>query len=373
MKPPSVLAIVLAGGAGGRLGTLTDKRAKPALPVAGTYRLIDIPLSNLHHSGFSDVWMVQQYQPNSLNDHLANGRHWDLDRTNGGLRVMAPFEGRAGEGFADGNADSLYRQAAFIREFNPDLVLLLSADHLYQLDFRDVVKTHLDAGATATIVTTRFDGDASAHGVVEVSGGAVTGFEYKPDKPKTDLVATEVFLFDAMHLLETLELLEKEEDGLEDYGDQLLPHLVEHSKVVEHRLEGYWLDLGTPENYHRAHMELLDGEGMPFDDPAWPIITGSPRRLPAFVGKGAVVADSMLAPGSRVLGEVTHSVIGPGTVVEAGAVVVDSILLDGITVPSGARVHRSIVDSGATLDADARIGSDDAVTVVDRDGNSTSD
>ena len=369
MNRPAVLAIVLAGGSGGRLGTLTDKRAKPALPVAGSYRLIDIPLSNLHHSGFSDVWMVQQYQPNSLNDHLANGRPWDLDRTHGGLRVLPPFEGRKGEGFADGNADSLYRQAAFIREFDPDLVLLLSADHLYQLDFRDVVQTHLEAKAAATIVTTRFDGDASNHGVVEVSDGAVTGFEYKPEQPKTDLVATEVFLFDAAHLLDTLELLEKEEGGLDDYGDQLLPHLVEHSTVVEHRLEGYWLDLGTPENYHRAHMELLDGDGLAFDDQAWPILTSSSQRLPAFVGKGAVVADSLLAPGSRVFGDVTHSVIGPGTVVEAGAVVVDSILLNGVTVRSGARIARSIVDSGATLDTGAQVGDDDAVTVVDRNGD----
>ena len=373
MKQPKVLAIVLAGGAGGRLGTLTDRRAKPALPVAGTYRLIDIPLSNLHHSGFSDVWMVQQYQPKSLNDHLANGRPWDLDRTNGGLHVLPPFEGRQGEGFADGNADSLFRQSAFIREFNPDLVLLLSADHLYQLDFRDVVQTHLDAQATATIVTTRFDGDASAHGVVEVADGAVTGFEYKPEQPKTDLVATEVFLFNAMHLLDTLELLEKQEGGLDDYGDQLLPHLVEHSTVVEYRLDGYWLDLGTPENYHRAHRDLLAGKGLRFDDPDWPIITGSPRRLPAFIGVGAVVADSLLSPGSRVHGEVTRSVIGPDTVVEAGAVVVDSILLDGVTVPAGARVVRAIVDSGAVLAAGAQVGDDAAVTVVDRDGDSTSD
>lgn len=371
MSEPSVLAVILAGGTGGRLGALTDGKAKPVVPVGGTYRLIDIPLSNLHHSHISDVWVVEQYQPKSINDHLANGRPWDLDRTNGGLRVLPPFQGEHGEGFAAGNADGLYRQAEFIREFNPDLVLVLSADHLYQLDYRDVVKTHQETGAVLTMVTTRFDGDASQHGVVEVDGARVTGFEYKPEEPRTDVVAAEIFLYSTDVLLDTLAELHERDGELEDYGDQLIPHLVEHSTVAEHRLESYWLDLGTPKNYHRAHMDLLAGNGLAFDDPAWPILSASPRRLPAFIADTARIGSSLVSPGASIAGTVEHSVIGPDAVVEEGAVVEHSVVLDRATVPAGAVLRWTIVDADARLSPGSEIGEAGVVTVVDAQGKAT--
>lgn len=349
MRQPRILTVILAGGAGGRLGSLTDTRAKPAMPVGGSYRLIDVPLSNLHNSGLSDVWIVEQYEPKSLNDHLVSGRPWDLDRTNGGLRVLPPYQGSDGEGFAQGNADALYRQVDYIREYDPDLVLVLSADHLYRLDYRDVIATHLEAGAALTVVTNRVTNDPSEHGVVEASDGVVTGFEYKPEKPKTDLIAAEIFLYDAETLLDSLEELVERDGRLEDYGDQLLPYLVAKEKVVEHRLEGYWRDMGTPESYHQAHMDLLDGHGMVFDDPAWPILSASPRRLPAFVGAAARVETSLLAPGSRVDGVLSRSVVGPDCEIEAGAEVHGCVLLDGVRVSSGARLRNMVVDSGAVI------------------------
>ncbi|MBD8044639.1 NTP transferase domain-containing protein [Arthrobacter sp. Sa2BUA2] len=349
MRQPKVLTIILAGGAGGRLGSLTDTRAKPAMPVGGSYRLIDVPLSNLHNSGLSDVWIVEQYEPKSLNDHLVSGRPWDLDRTNGGLRVLPPYQGSEGEGFAQGNADALYRQVDYIREFDPDLVLVLSADHLYRLDYRDVIATHREAAAALTVVTYRIGNNPSDHGVAEVRDGIVTGFEYKPEKPKTDLIAAEIFLYDAETLLTSLEELVERDGQLEDYGDQLLPYLVEKEKVVEHRLEGYWRDMGTPESYHQAHMDLLDGHGMVFDDPAWPILSATPRRLPAFIGAAARVETSLLAPGSRVDGILTRSVVGPDCDIEAGADVHGCVLLDGVRVRSGARLRNMVVDSGAVI------------------------
>ncbi|MHA7262825.1 glucose-1-phosphate adenylyltransferase family protein [Arthrobacter sp. TMN-37] len=368
MHQPRVLSLILAGGAGGRLGVLTDNRAKPALPVGGTYRMIDIPLSNLHNSGFADVWIVEQYQPKSINDHLASGRPWDLDRTNGGLRVLPPFQGNDGEGFAEGNADGIFRQADYIREYAPDLVLVLSADHLYRLDYRDVVQAHSDSGAVLTMVTTRFDGDASQHGVVEAENGLVTGFQYKPDRPATDIVTAEVFLYDTSALLDTLEMLHAKDGELQDYGHQLVPYLVENAKVAEHRLEGYWRDLGRPENYHRAHMDLVDGRGFAFDDPQWPMLTGAPRRMPAFVTAGAQVEDSLLSPGSTVHGRVVRSVIGPDTIVEAGAVVRDSVLLEGVTVAAGARLTRTIVDAGAAIGPDRTIDGTEGLITVDGAG-----
>ncbi|MEB7504457.1 glucose-1-phosphate adenylyltransferase family protein [Arthrobacter koreensis] len=349
MRQPRILTIILAGGSGGRLGSLTDTRAKPAMPVGGSYRLIDIPLSNLHNSGLSDVWIVEQYEPKSLNDHLVSGRPWDLDRTNGGLRVLPPYQGSEGEGFAEGNADALYRQVDYIREYDPDLILVLSADHLYRLDYRDVIAAHTSAGAALTVVSCRINHDPSEHGVLEVENGAVTGFEYKPEKPKSDLIAAEIFLYDAEVLLRSLEELMERDGQLEDYGDQLLPYLVEREKVIEHRLEGYWRDMGTPDSYHQAHMDLLDGHGMVFDDPAWPILSATPRRLPAFVGAAAQVETSLLAPGSRVDGKVSRSVVGPDCRIEPGAEVHGCVLLDGVRVITGARLRNMVVDSGAVV------------------------
>ncbi len=365
---PKVLALILAGGAGSRLGALTEKRAKPALPFGGSYRLIDLPLSNLLHSHISNVWIVEQFQPHSLNDRLANGRPWDLDRTHGGLQVLPPFQGGGdGEGFAEGNADALHRQAEFIREFAPDLVLVLSADHLYTLDYRDVVETHLAADAALTMVTTETDEDASRFGVVEAENGRVTGFEYKPDEPKTQLVTAEVFLYNTDVLLETLEHLAQKDEGLSDYGHALIPHLVEHEKVIEHRLNGYWRDVGTLESYWVAHMELLSGNGVELDDPAWPILTASPQLLPAFIARGADVEDSLIAPGARVAGRVVRSVVGPGAVIEAGAMVTDSVLLGGVQVAAGARLERVIADTGAKIGRGAQVGGQGELTLLGAD------
>ncbi|MHA7284038.1 glucose-1-phosphate adenylyltransferase family protein [Arthrobacter sp. TMS2-4] len=368
-RPPRILAIVLAGGAGGRLGALTDQRAKPVLPVGGSFRLIDIPLSNLHHSGISDVWVMEQYQAKTINDHLRNGRPWDLDRTHGGLLVLPPFSGGDGEGFAEGNADGLLRQAASIRDFAPDLVLVLSADHLYRLDYRDVVATHLDSGAALTMVTVDFDGDASAHGVVAVDGdGRVTDFAYKPEEPRTRIVTTEIFLYTATTLLETLEHLADTRDDLGDYGDHLVPYLVEQDSVVEHRLQGYWRDLGTPVNYLRAHLDLVDGDGLDLADPTWPILTDHAVLAPAFIGDGAVVSSSLIAPGARVHGTVRRSVVGSGATVEEGAVVEGSVLLNRVRVTAGALVRNAIVDSDAVVEGERLGAGPDEPAVVGRDG-----
>ena len=368
MRIPRILALVLAGGKGSRLGALTEKKVKPALPVAGTYRLIDVSMSNLAHSYVSDVWVVQQYLPHGLNQHLANGRPWDLDRSHGGLQVLPPYQGTEGEGFAQGNTDSLYRQKDLIRDFRPDLVLVLSADHLYTLNFLDVVDTHLEQGADLTMVTTLVEEDASRYGVVRADGaGRVTGFAYKPERPEGRLVAAEIFLYDAQALLESLDLLHEREEKLEDYGDDLLPWFVAHRTVVEHRLDGYWIDMGTLQAYWTAHLQLLDGDGAVLDDSGWPILSAQPQLLPARVAASADVHRSLLAAGSQVHGTVEHSVLGPGVVVEEGATVRDSVLLDGVRVSAGATLHNVVADTGAEIPGGEH-GSAGCVTLIDETG-----
>jgi glucose-1-phosphate adenylyltransferase len=374
MAREKVLALILAGGTGGRLETLTRKRAKPVTPFAGVYRLIDFPLSHCVHSGLSDVWVIEQYELHSLNEHLANGRPWDLDRTYGGLQVLPPNQRKHGEeegGFAQGNADAIWRQRALIREFDPDVLLVLSSDHIYRLDYRDLLDLHRQRKADLTLVSTRVPREqACRFGVVEVGGhGRVTGFEYKPESPRSDLATTEVFAYDARKLLDTLDALaregrskKEEEDGpsLKDFGDRLLPRLVEEGNVFDFRLEGYWRDVGTVDSYWQAHMDFLAPEPpIGLDAPDWPILTTGPERLPARIDAAASIDGSLIGSGCRVAGRVERSVLAPGVIVEPGAEVRDSILLHEVAVRSGARIERAILDAGAEVGEGATVGGRD--------------
>jgi len=369
MKRPQVLALVLAGGEGGRLAPLTDERAKPVTPFAGSYRLIDFPLSNCVHSGVNDVWVIQQYEPHELTKQLANGRPWDLDRTRGGLRILHPYLGDSESGWYEGNADAIYRNRKVIADEDPDVLLVLSADHLYKLDYADVVADLLESGAAVTMVTTTVPKeDASRYGVVEVDGdGKVREFEYKPDDPKSGVVTTEVFAYDARRLLQTLDELADEGDssGLSDFGHELLPRLVDEGSARGFELDGYWRDVGTIESYWDAHMDLLEAEPrLTLDDPAWPILTTGLQRSPARVEASATLDGVLVAAGAQVRGTVVRSVLAPGVVVERGAEVRDAILLHDSYVGAGARVTRAILDEQAHVEGDAVVEGTDEVAVV---------
>lgn len=365
MRAPRILAMVMAGGAGTRMAPLTDHRAKPAVPYAGVYRLIDFPLSNCAHSGIDDVWVLEQFQPHALGEHLAGGRPWDLDRTRGGLQVLFPHRGDSESGWHQGNADAIYRNSRAVRDFDPDVIVVLSADHVYKLDYRDVVAAHLERHAELTVVTTVVDaGEIGRFGNVAVDDdGRVGEFRYKPDQPLSDVATTEVFVFDARCLLEALDELagdgggEGDDEGLEDFGDELLPHLVRRGRVWEHRLEGYWRDVGTLESYWQSHMDLLEPEpALRLDDPAWPVLTTARTRLPARLYASACVDDSLVSPGCTVRGVVRRSVLGPGVVVEEGAEVHDTVLLHDTVVEAGAVVAGTVGDMGVRIGAEASVG-----------------
>ncbi|GAB4189537.1 MAG: glucose-1-phosphate adenylyltransferase family protein [Roseiflexaceae bacterium] len=364
MARTKILTLVMAGGAGGRMDLLTDVRAKPALPVAGVYRLIDIPLSNCVHSGLSDIWIVEQFQPQTLNDHLANGRPWDLDRTYGGLRLLPPFTGTSESGWHRGNADALYRNRRFIREFAPDLLLVLSADHLYKLDYWRAIDMHLSSNADVTMVTAQVAREqAGRFGNVRVDAqGRVSEFAYKPDQPLGETVTAEVFVYRCERVMDLIDELAsggaaEREEGLGDYGHNLLPALVRDGRAYALPLDGYWRDVGTIESYWQAHMDLLDPEPpLDLDDPRWPILTYGTQRLPARIVDTARIDQSLIAPGCRVAGTVERAVLGPGVVVEPGAVVREAVIFGDTRVAAGARVERAIVDSGVQIGTDARVG-----------------
>ena len=358
MPSPRVLTLILAGGEGNRLKALTEKRAKPVLPFAGVYRLIDFALSNCAHSGLNDVWVIEQFQAHSLNQHLANGRPWDMDRTYGGLQLLPPFQGEKESGWHQGNADALWRNRRVIAEFKADLILVLSADAIYRFDYRLAIEAHLAQKAGLTMVTTQVDTEqAKRFGNVKATkSGRVSQFEYKPEKPLGNEVTAEIFIYDAPLLLQTLdELIARKEEPVEDaqlqdYGNELLPEFVARGKAYAFPLEGYWQDVGTIESYYDTHMEWLKPRP-PFalDDPAWPIWSRFDARSPArFQGQGCAT-NSLISPGCHIEGEVSNSVLGPGTIIEAGAHVENSILLNAVRIKSKAKVSHAIVDEGVCV------------------------
>jgi glucose-1-phosphate adenylyltransferase len=354
------LVVVLAGGAGGRLELLTHERAKPAVSFAGTHRLIDFPLSNCLNSGLPDVWIVQQFNPISLSDHLSNGRPWDLDRTTGGLLILQPRMGHDGrDGFPKGTADALWRNAPMIREFAPEALVVLSADAVYTLDYGALVEEHVGSGAAVTMVTTEVEpDDAGRYGVVRLDGERVAEYVYKPDEPATNTISNEVFVFEPGEVLDRLDALAEASDELEDLGHDLLPQLAGDGRARAHRFDGYWRDVGTIDAFHAAHMEQLEHPPpIDLDDPAWPVLThASDRRASARVLEGARVERSMLATAATIGGTVERSVIGRGAVVEKGAVVRDSVVLPGAVVRAGATVERAILDDLVHVEEGVTVG-----------------
>ncbi|UBV43157.1 NTP transferase domain-containing protein [Deinococcus taeanensis] len=353
-----VLVLILAGGKGERLGVLTQERAKPALTFGGTYRLIDFALSNCMHSGVADVWVLEAYELHSLNDHLTNGRPWDLDRTYGGLEVLPPSaDTLTGQLDGAGNADALHAHRHLIRSYAPDIVVVLSADHVYTLDYTQVIEHHLKVGAEVTMVTADLPAgeDARRFGNVTVTkAGRVNRFEYKPERPRGGPITTEVFVYDAPALLRTLDDLRRDTpagQGLGDYGHALIPAFVKAKTAHAYPLDSYWRDVGLPEAYFRAHQDLLAGRSVKLDRPEWPVLSSSIPRMPARIAAGARVTDSLIAYGCRIEGTVTRSVLSPGVTVEAGAVVEDAVILRDVTVRRGARVRRAIVDEEADIAA----------------------
>lgn len=358
------------------MDVLTRERAKPALPFAGTHRLIDFPLSALVASQVTDVWVSVQYQSSTLDAYLAGGRPWDLDRTRGGFRRITPEQGSGGphdDGFSHGNADGLFRLRDSIAEFDADVLIVMSADHVFSTDLRPIISRHLERGAECTIVTAQVGVREATHNmVVEVGAdNSVAAVHYKPDQASDGTVAVEIFLYQPSVMIEVLEALrhslqgEAEDDrdtGLGDFGEHLIPALVRRGRVYADPIEGYWKDVGRPEAYLQAHRDLLAGRIDVFDHPTRPILSPGVVGPPAWFGPHASVNEAMVGPASRIRGTIRRSVIGPGVDVHTGALIEDSVLVGDTVVEAGAQVRSSVIDAGARIGRDARVGAAPAAT-----------
>src|SRR5918993_2657563 len=309
-----VLALVQAGGQGSRMDVLTRERAKPALPFGGVHRLIDFALSGLVHAELADVWVSLEYQVTSIDDYLSGGRPWSLDRNRGGFRRIVPQTGTGPateSGFAHGNGDLLLRMSADIEAFGARTLVVCSADHVFNMDLAPVVEEHVAAGRVATVLTSEVSKRDASDNVVVLTGrdGIVTGIEQKPAKPSSGTVATEIFLYDTEALLSTLHDLRRElsgeqdddgDSGIGDFGEHLLPRLVEGGQVVAVPLTGYWRDVGQPSLYLQAHRDLLRGKVDVFDHPGRPVISHWPDRPAARVRAAGGGPDSPLSPRADV-------------------------------------------------------------------------
>ena len=376
-----VLALVQAGGQGGRMDVLTRERAKPALPFGGVHRLVDFPLSTFVHAEVRDVWISVEYQVASIDQYLSSGRPWDLDSSRGGFRRMVPQTGSGPpteDTFAHGNGDLLLRLARDIESHGARTLVVSSSDHVFAADLDPVIAEHQASGLAVTVLTaTVSPHEASSNVTVLTSDGLVTGLEEKPEEPQTGTVLTELFVYEVAPLLTTLRELRAElsadadgdDSGIGDFAEHLLPRFVAQQQVRAVPLGGYWRDLGRPSAYLQGHRDLLAGEVDVFSAPDRPVISKWPDRTAARLRRGAVVEDSLVSPGCDVAGEVVRSVLGPGVRVEAGARVEDSVLFEDVVVRRGATVTTSVLDERCVVGEDARVGAAprdrDAVTADD--------
>nr|MBN1229801.1 glucose-1-phosphate adenylyltransferase [Anaerolineae bacterium] len=358
-----VRAVILAGGEGKRLSVLTRKRAKPAVPFAGKYRIIDFTLSNCVNSDIFDVMILTQYRPHSLNDHIGKGRPWDLDRSfSGGVQLLQPFIGREDSDWYAGTADAVFQNINFVKQRNPDLILVLSGDHIYEMNYQNLIKSHLEKGAEATACTFEVsEQDASRFGIIEtISDGRVVAFHEKPEKPKGTLASMGVYLFNTSTLIDVLRADASRSSSRHDFGMDVIPRMVEDGvKLYSYPFSGYWVDVGTIEAYWKTHMALVAHPPvLDLNDRSWIIHTRSEERPPVRIEAGSEIIDSLITDGSQIASgaRVEKSVLSPGVYIGPKAVVRESVILAGTYIEAGAVVERAVIDKDCVIGHNVQVG-----------------
>ena len=355
------VAMLLAGGQGSRLKALTSKVAKPAVPFGGKYRIIDFPLSNCVNSGIDTVGVLTQYKPLELNAYLGNGQAWDLDRSDGGVHILPPYVREEEKGtWYKGTANAIYQNLSFIETYDPEYVLILSGDHIYKMDYADMLQRHKDAGAACTIAVLEVTLEEASHfGIMNVDAeDNIYEFEEKPKKPKSTLASMGIYIFTWSKLREYLIADEADEKSANDFGKNIIPNMLNaNEKLVAYRFQGYWKDVGTIDSLWDANMDMLCMDsGIAVRDKEWPIYTRTPVRPPHYAGPDAHFEHSIISDGCEIYGSVENSVLFHSVTVEEGAQVRYSILMPGSVVKAGAVIEYSIVAENAVIGAEATVG-----------------
>ncbi len=355
--------VILAGGEGSRLGVLTQKRSKPSVPFAGKYRIIDFALSNCVNSGLFDVMLMTQYRPHSLVEHIGAGNPWDLDRAfTGGVRFYQPYKARWEADWYSGTADAVQQNFLFVKNGNPDYVLILSGDHIYQMDYDPLIAFHTDQHADLTVATLKVTlEEASRFGILAATDDyRVTAFVEKPKEPPGTLASMGIYIFNLRVLDRYLLDDTKRKDSSHDFGKDIIPRMIKDGlRVFAYPYNGYWVDVGTIDSYWLAHMDLLQHPPrLDLNDRSWIIHTRSEERPPVLIQQGAIVKDSLIADGSIIASgaKVERSVLSPGVYIGPNAVVRESIIFTDSYIEAGAKVERAIVDKKVSIGHNCRIG-----------------
>ena len=357
-------AVILAGGEGSRLGTLTAKRTKPAVPFAGKYRIIDFTLSNCSNSGIFDVMILAQYRPHSLIEHIKAGGPWDLNREfSGGIHTLTPYKTRGASDWYLGTADAVQQNFAFIKRDNPQLILILSGDHIYKMDYQKMIAFHQENKADLTMGTIRVPiSEASRFGIVNVDEHLrINDFLEKPEIPPSNLANMGIYLFNSETLSNALWEDHRRQDSEHDFGKNILPWLVKSgTRVYAYPFNDYWMDVGTVDSYWQAHMDLLiTPPHLDLNDRSWIMHTRTEERPPIRVSKTAQINDSLICDGCIIQAGtiVERSVLSPGVIVQTGARIVESIILTDTIIGNESILERAIVDKQVFIGSNVRIGS----------------
>ena len=369
------VAMLLAGGQGSRLYTLTEKTAKPAVPFGGKYRIIDFPLSNCVNSGIDTVGVLTQYQPLELNEYIGNGQAWDLDRTFGGVMVLPPYQGNKSADWYKGTANAIYQNLAFIDRYDPEYVLILSGDHLYKMDYAAMLDFHKKTEADCTIAVLNVTlEEASRFGIMNTDdNGKIYEFEEKPKHPKSTKASMGIYMFNYKKLKQYLIEDENTEGSANDFGKNIIPNmLAAGEKMYAYPFVGYWKDVGTISSLWEANMDLL-GENPIFNlhDRSWRIFSRTSAAPAQFVGANGVIDNALVSEGCEIYGTVSDSVLFNNVTVEQGATVVNSVIMGNVTIKAGATVQNVIIAENTTVGAGAVIGDNtkpgDNITILGSD------
>ena len=363
MIKKEMIAMLLAGGQGSRLGVLTSKMAKPAVAFGGKYRIIDFPLSNCINSGVDTVGVLTQYQPLRLNSHIGIGIPWDLDRNIGGVSILPPYEKSSNSEWYTGTANAIYQNLSYMESYNPEYVLILSGDHIYKMDYDVMLDFHKAHNADISIAVMPVPmEEASRFGlVITDENSKITEFQEKPEHPKSNLASMGIYIFTWKVLKEALLALKDQSNC--DFGKHVIPYCHDKgNKLVAYEYNGYWKDVGTLASYWEANMELIDiiPEFNLYEE-FWKIYTSSEIIPPQYVSSDAVIERSIIGDGTEIYGEIHNSVIGAGVTIEKGAVVKDSILMRGTVIGAGSRIEKAIIAENSVIGENAVLGEGEEV------------
>ena len=372
LKSKKCVAMLLAGGQGSRLGVLTGKIAKPAVPYGGKYRIIDFPLSNCTNSGIDTVGILTQYKPLELNDYVGSGKAWDLDRLDGGVHILPPYQGQQGGDWYKGTANAIYQNLSFIERYNPEYVLILSGDHIYKMDYSDMLNQHVESGAGCTIAVLDVSlEEASRFGIMNTNpDGTIYEFEEKPKNPKSTLASMGIYIFDWEKLRHYLTEDEKDPNSSNDFGKNIIPAMLNAGELLKvYRFSDYWKDVGTVDSLWDANLDLLNPNlNLDLADKNWKIYSKTTGTSPQYISDEAKVENSLITNGCEIYGNVDFSVLFKDVTVEEGATVEYSLVMPGAVIKKGAKVRYSIIAENVVVEEGATIGGDPAVVGSDNWG-----